>query len=209
MLTVERLVLAYGGTAVINGLSERFRPGEMTAITGPSGCGKSTLLYGLGLMLTPRAGRVLLDGARVDCLPDRARSRLRANVYGFVFQDAVLDYSRTVLDNVLEGALYRSDPLPDATARAARLLTDMGVHHRAHARTGFVSGGQAQRIALCRALVGKPRVILADEPTGNLDARSSSVVLSALQSAARAGAVVVLVTHDTEVAKQCHREVRL
>ncbi|MBD3751158.1 ATP-binding cassette domain-containing protein [uncultured Microbacterium sp.] len=210
MLTVESLRFAYpSGPSIVESLSERFVPGEMVGITGPSGRGKSTLLYLLGLMLTPTSGRILLDGESVAGLRDAERARLRARQFGFVFQDAALDATRTVLDNVLETALYRGESRRALTPAALALLDRFGVSLRVHAKPGQVSGGQAQRIALARALLLQPRVLLCDEPTGNLDPASTEIVLDALREHASSGGVVVVVTHDRAVVAHCDREVRL
>lgn len=196
-------------TPVLEGLSAEFAAGTMTAITGPSGSGKSTLLYLLGLMTRPSLGQVLLDDRPVSQLADATRAGLRAHRFGFVFQDAALDPSRTVLDNVLESALYRRDARREVAHRAMALLDQLGVVIRAHHRPGEVSGGQAQRIALCRALLGQPTIILADEPTGNLDARSTEVVLHRLQAEADAGATVVIATHEDVVVRACGHLLRV
>ncbi len=210
MLTVESLRFAYpSGPSIVESLSERFVPGEMVGITGPSGRGKSTLLYLLGLMLTPTSGRILLDGKSVAGLRDAERARLRARQFGFVFQDAALDATRTVLDNVLETALYRGESRRALSPTALALLDRFGVSLRVHAKPGQVSGGQAQRIALARALLLQPRVLLCDEPTGNLDPASTDIVLDALREHASSGGVVVVVTHDQAVVAHCDREVRL
>jgi ABC-type lipoprotein export system ATPase subunit len=181
----------------------------MTAVTGPSGCGKSTVLYLLGLMLRPSAGAVLFDGAPVHALPDRQRARLRAHGFGFVFQDAALDPTRTVLDNVVETALYRGQLRREAVVAGRRLMERFGVELRATHKPGQISGGQAQRIALCRALLAAPRVVLADEPTGNLDPRTSATVVEALREHAGTGAAVVIATHDPTVAAACDHRVNL
>ncbi|QSB14303.1 ATP-binding cassette domain-containing protein [Natronosporangium hydrolyticum] len=178
-------------------------------MTGPSGCGKSTMLYVLGLMLRPQGGQVCFDGAQVDHLPDAARARLRAHRFGFVFQDAALDATRTVLDNVVETALYRSQPRREAVDKAYALMSRFGVEIRAKHRPGQISGGQAQRIALCRALLSAPSVILADEPTGNLDPVSSTAVIEALRESAAHGAAVVISTHDAAVVGECDRRLDL
>jgi ABC-type lipoprotein export system ATPase subunit len=194
---------------ILDDCSMTFDGGQMVAVTGPSGRGKSTLLYLLGLMLKPTQGAIRVDGLDAAYLPDRSRARLRAETFGFVFQDAALDPSRSVLDNVIETALYRNAPRQPAIRRAHELLEEFGVAIRADAKPGQVSGGQAQRIALCRALLGNPRILLADEPTGNLDATSAEVVLKAFRAQADSGSAVVLVTHDRTVVERCDRSVEL
>lgn len=186
-----------------------FRAGEVTAITGPSGCGKSTRLYLLALMLRPFAGAIEVDGQRVDRLSDAARARLRAERFGFVFQDAALDTTRTVADNVIETALYRRTARGDEMVSALLLLNRFAPDVPPARRPGQISGGQAQRIALCRALLGRPEIVLADEPTGNLDPATSAVVLSALRETADRGGCVVVVTHDPIVARWADRTIAL
>lgn len=209
MLGAFDLSFGYGSDPLLNRWNARFAPGEVTAITGPSGRGKSTVLYLLGLMLRPQEGSVVFRGVDVGDLSDRERSWLRASAYGFVFQDAALDPTRTVLDNVVETALYRGEDPDSMKSRAGELLERFGVSLRAGAKPGQVSGGQAQRIALCRALLGMPTVILADEPTGNLDSESADLVIETFHQEARRGATVVVVTHDARVAERCHRRIEL
>ncbi|RLK49333.1 putative ABC transport system ATP-binding protein [Microbacterium telephonicum] len=194
---------------VVEGWSAQFRSGSMTALRGPSGRGKSTLLYLLGLMLRPTAGDVMVEGRVVTGLSDSHRARLRASTFGFVFQDASLDQSRTVLENVTETALYAGVPRKSARQRAQLLLDRIGVDVPAHRKPGQVSGGQAQRIALARALQNSPRVLLADEPTGNLDPATASLVVETLRQHAYEGAAVIVVTHSPEVARSCDTEIRL
>lgn len=194
-------------TRLIQDWSVTFSAGELTAIMGPSGRGKSTLMYLLGLMLKPQSGRVLVDGVEMQNLPDRLRASARASTYGFVFQDAALDPARSVLDNIVETAIYRVDDRKVAIAGALDLMEQLGVSLRRSARPGQVSGGQAQRIAMCRALLGKPRIILADEPTGNLDAAAATLVLRVLRAEAERGATVVIVTHDPAIANMCDRQI--
>lgn len=189
--------------------SADFAAGEVTAITGRSGVGKSTILYLLGLMLRPAAGEVLLDGLGVSPLSDASRARLRADWFGFVFQDSALDAGRTVLDNVTESALYRATPRRAVTARAEELLDQLGVNVPLHRRPGQVSGGQAQRIALCRALLHNPMVVLADEPTGNLGSGDTARVIEVLRQQAGRGATVVVVTHSDRVAAACDRQLQI
>ncbi|RMI13521.1 ABC transporter ATP-binding protein [Cellulomonas triticagri] len=209
-LTASRLRFGYGpGPAVVDDVDLVCPPGSVTAVTGRSGSGKSTLLHLLGLMLVPDGGEVLLGGRPVHRLPDAERSALRAHHFGFVFQDAALDPTRRVLDAVTETALYQGLDPRRSRARARELMDLLGVDVPAGRVPGQVSGGQAQRVALCRALLGEPSVLLADEPTGNLDPATTDVVLGALTAHARAGGTVVVVTHDPEVERRCDRRFRL
>ncbi|AYY15288.1 ATP-binding cassette domain-containing protein [Actinobacteria bacterium YIM 96077] len=210
MLSAEDLTFAYAdGDPIVAEWTTTFEAGTTTAITGPSGCGKSTLLYLLGLMLQPSAGHVMLRGTPVDALRDAERARLRAHTFGFVFQDAALDATRTVLDNVIETALYRRQSRHEAIQTAYELLERFGVEIREAHRPGQISGGQAQRIALCRAMLADPPVFLADEPTGNLDPATSETVIQALRDRAADGACVVVATHDPAVVEACDRRIRL
>lgn len=186
--------------AVIEDLDHHFCPGEVTVVTGSSGCGKSTLMYLLSLMLRPWSGKISWLGQDLSALPDADRSAWRASASGFVFQDAMLDPARTVLDNVCEPALFAGIPRRSAHARAMELLDRFGVAHRAGHRPGEISGGQAQRVGLCRALLTNPRILFGDEPSGNLDAESSRMVWDALHEHARRGAVVIVATHDLDAA---------
>ena len=196
-------------TSLLESWSATFEAGEVVAVTGPSGRGKSTLLYLLGLMLRPNAGEVRLNGHPAQSGSDRQRAAARAQLYGFVFQDAALDQSRTVLDNILETALYRGDDRRALRTRAQNLMERFGVALRRDAKPGQVSGGQAQRIALCRALLSDPMILLADEPTGNLDPDSSNVVVEALHEQAERGASVIVVTHDPRLVERCNRRIEL
>lgn len=202
VLGVRDLRFTYRGTSeeLFDGLSHDFTPGAVTAVTGPSGRGKSTLLYVIGLLLTPSAGEVLLDGEVASQAPDASRAAIRARRIGFVFQDSELDPTRTVLDSVLEPALYAGYTREEKTGRAHDLLDRFGLAGRADHRPGQVSGGQAQRLAVCRALLMEPDVVLADEPTGNLDRDNATLVLDVLQTTAHSrGDTVVIATHDPYV----------
>lgn len=196
-------------TPLISGFNAEFYGGTVTAITGASGRGKSTLMYLLGLMLKPSAGKLFVDGSDTALLKDHDLSQLRATQYGFVFQDAALDSTRTVLDNVTEAALYRGENRDELKTRALALLKHFGVEIPPTRKPGQVSGGQAQRIALCRALLGNPKIILADEPTGNLDPESTAAVVAGLKQQAQKGSAVIIVTHSPEVAAACDREIKL
>lgn len=206
VVIVESLSFGYRRTEpIIHGLDTVFHAGGVSGVTGASGRGKSTLLYLIGLLLTPSSGRIGIgDEPQASALGDTERSRLRASSIGFVFQDAILDPSRSVLDSVIEGAVYSGLPRNVARSRAAELLERFGVSLRADHKPGEVSGGQAQRVALCRALLHRPAVILADEPTGNLDAVSAHIVIEALAAAAHAdGATVIIASHDARVVAAC------
>lgn len=185
------------GEELFGGLTHAFARGSVTAVTGPSGRGKSTLLHILGLLRSPSSGEVLLDGEPVSTKSDSQRSGLRASRIGFVFQDSELDPARKVIDSVVEPALYAGQRRADVIDRAYGLLDDLGLRERANHRPGQVSGGQAQRLAVCRALLNEPDVILADEPTGNLDRDNAALVLATLIRTARERSdTVVIATHD-------------
>ena len=205
MIEVSGLSFGYRrGEPIIDGLDWVFPAGQVTGVTGKSGSGKSTLLYLLGLLLSPWSGRIAYDGASLAAASDRVRSRVRAERIGFVFQDAALDTTRTVLDNIIEGSLYTGLSRKTAVTRAGDLMTRFEVGLRATHRPGEVSGGQAQRVALCRALLNQPRVVLADEPTGNLDTDTARIVIDSLVDLSRdEGATVIIASHDPNVAAAC------
>lgn len=210
MIAVEDL--SYGYTpehAIVTDFSARFTPGTVTALVGKSGSGKSTLLYLLGLMINPESGRIIIDGNDTVGLPDWRRAQLRAEFMGFVFQDALLDPARSVLDNVMEGSLYGPSTTERIHRRALRLLREFEVDVDVRRKPGQISGGQAQRVALCRAFVHDPAIVLADEPTGNLDDETADLVWSALTTRASQGSVVIVATHDRERARQCDRMVEI
>nr|WP_300338717.1 ATP-binding cassette domain-containing protein [Actinomyces sp.] len=210
-LAVRDLTFAYTrhSPELFESLSHSFAAGRCTALTGPSGRGKSTLLYVLGLILAPRTGQVLLDGVSVADAPDTERSRLRASRIGFVFQDSELDAHRTLTESVAEPGLYAGLSAAQARERARRLLGRLGLADQAGKRPTQVSGGQAQRAAVCRALLMDPDVVLADEPTGNLDRGNAAAVLDALDEASQRGCTVVIATHDPYVVDRCQEVVEL
>jgi putative ABC transport system ATP-binding protein len=197
-------------TPVLHGVDLAIQEGEVVALMGPSGSGKSTLLHLLGGLLVPDAGEVWLGGRRIDNLPERKRSGLRLTKMGFVFQFGDLVPELTVAENV-ELPLRLTGRRPrEARRRALEMLARMGIAEQAGKRLDEVSGGEAQRAAVARALVHRPPVVLADEPTGSLDTATGELVLEALVDAAREqGTAVLLVTHELKVAAWAGRDVLL
>ncbi|TYP87861.1 ABC transporter ATP-binding protein [Blastococcus xanthinilyticus] len=210
LLVADDLHLAFGPTRALAGASVEVAPGEVLALLGPSGSGKSTLLHCLAGILTPDRGEVRYRGTRLDDRSDEARSRLRRNDFGFVFQFGSLVPELTALANValplqLTGARRRA-----AEEQARSWLERLGVADVAGKRPGEMSGGQGQRVAVARALIGGPRVVFADEPTGALDSLNGELVMEEFTAAARdQGSSVVLVTHETRVAAYADRSVVL
>lgn len=196
-------------TPVLLGIDLHVRQGEFLAIMGPSGSGKSTLLHILGLLDRPSGGSYRLDGIEASSLNDDELARLRNAKLGFVFQAFHLLPKSTALDNVLLPFTYAGHFPADAQQRARKALARVGLDHRLHHRPGEMSGGECQRVAIARALVNDPEVIFADEPTGNLDQRSSLEVISILQGLNAEGRTIVLVTHDTAMGCMCRRLLRL
>jgi putative ABC transport system ATP-binding protein len=184
-------------------------PGEFVSIMGPSGCGKSTLLHMLGGLDQPTGGSLWLGGARVDGLSEKAWALLRRRQIGFVFQFFNLIGNLTVADNVELPALLTGMPARQARARREHLLAELGIEGVAHQVPGRISGGQQQRVALARALVNNPVVLLADEPTGNLDSASAREVMDLVRRFHGEGQTIVLVTHDPRVAASADRVVHM
>lgn len=204
MLKFENVTRSFKGpqgeVKALNAVTLEVSSGEVIAVRGSSGCGKSTLLLAAGTLLRPSAGTVLIDGSDPYALSPEKRSALRASNIGFVFQQFHLVPYLSVLDNVLLPSVVR--PADDAAQRAHGLLQRFGMDHRAHHVPAQLSIGERQRTALARALFNRPELLLADEPTGNLDPENGEIVLQALKSFADEGGAVLLVTHD-EAAAQC------
>jgi lipoprotein-releasing system ATP-binding protein len=201
---------------VLRGVDLSVEAGEMVALLGASGAGKSTLLHVLGLLDVPTSGEVLFDGRPVHDLSARAKAKLRHQAIGFVFQFYHLIPELTALENVLLGEMMFRGPLrywserTGIRARAMALLTEVGLGQRLQHRPNELSGGEKQRVAIARALIATPRVILADEPTGNLDSATADGVLQLLFRINRERRIAfVLVTHNEELAARCDRIVRL
>jgi putative ABC transport system ATP-binding protein len=191
----------------LRGVDLAVADGEFLAIMGPSGSGKSTLLHILGGLDRPTAGSVALDGRRYDDLDDRALTRLRGEVFGFVFQFFNLLPTLTAAENVVLPALVAGERPADHAERVDELLELVGLAGRAEHRPSELSGGEQQRVAIARALLRRPRVLLADEPTGNLDSTSGRIVLTLLRRLVDEGQTVVMVTHDAAAAALADRVV--
>jgi lipoprotein-releasing system ATP-binding protein len=220
MLTVQGLKKTYRKHAVevkvLQGLDLEVRAGEFLAIVGASGSGKSTLLHLMGTLDQPDEGSVYLDGQRIDNLAQRSRDALRNRTFGFIFQFYHLLPELTALENVLVPAMIEHSALSWLGARrrlrkrAAELLDRFGLGHRLKHRPRELSGGEMQRTAIARALICSPRILLADEPTGNLDAETGGEIVRILRDLNRRdGLTVVMVTHNMELAAGCDRIVRL
>jgi putative ABC transport system ATP-binding protein len=208
IIGARNVVKSFGPTPALRDASLTVRRGEILAVMGPSGSGKSTLLHCLAGILTPDEGEVWFDGERLDTLPEDRRSDLRRERFGFVFQFGQLIPELTAAENVamplLLGGMRRGPALAEAGPWFGRLGLD-GLEHR---RSGELSGGQAQRIALARGLIAGPEVLFADEPTGSLDSMSGELVMRLLTAAAREqGTTVILVTHEARIAAYAGREV--
>ena len=208
VIETEGLARTYqmGATQVraLRGVDVRIAPGEFLALMGPSGCGKSTLMQLLGCLDTPTAGRYWLEGRQVGTLSGDERARLRRTHIGFVFQTFNLLPRLTALENVTLPLLYRGR-VSDVRQRAASTLARLGLAHRADHRPAEMSGGECQRVAIARAVVTEPSIILADEPTGNLDSSTGAEIMDLLGRLNAEGRTLLVVTHSKEVAGHARR----
>lgn len=212
VIDLDDVTRIFPGPPAVNalrGVSLTVRPGEYAAIIGPSGSGKSTMLNTLGLLDRPTSGTYRFSGAETAELSEDERAALRGGSIGFVFQSFHLLPTRTVLDNVMLATMYSGTPREEREERATAALDRVGLGHRLSFFPGTLSGGERQRVAIARAVCTSPALLLADEPTGNLDRENSDIVMALFDELHRDGLTIVMITHDLAVAERAERRLRI
>jgi len=212
VLELDGVTKVYGQeppVPALRGVSFSVRRGELVAIVGPSGSGKSTLLHVIGTIEQPSGGIVRIGGVDAAQLSDRELSQLRAREIGFVFQQFFLAEHATARENVADGLLYAGVRAAERYRRADEALERVGLSERAGFKPTKLSGGERQRVAIARALVGQPAIVLADEPTGNLDSTTGASIMELIRELSAAGATILTITHDAGLAGQAPRQIRM
>jgi putative ABC transport system ATP-binding protein len=212
VLELDGVTKVYGDdppVPALRGVSFSVRRGELVAIVGPSGSGKTTLLHLMGTLERPTSGRAFITGHDIARLTDVELAALRATQIGFVFQQFFLAEHSTLLENVADGLLYAGVSAGARRAQAADALTAVGLGERLRARPTQLSGGQRQRVAIARALIGAPAIVLADEPTGNLDSATGEQIMSLIEQLNDEGATIVVITHEQAIAERCPRRIQI
>ncbi|MFY2764460.1 ABC transporter ATP-binding protein [Arenimonas sp. MALMAid1274] len=206
---VKRYIMGEEELLALAGVDLHIGRNEYVALIGPSGSGKSTLMNLLGCLDTPTSGTYVLNGRDTSTMNDNELAQVRNQEIGFVFQSFHLLPRLTVLENVMQPLVYRGLPRPERKRLATEALEKVGLGNRLGHRPNQLSGGQRQRVAVARALVGKPSILLADEPTGNLDSRTSADIMALFDEVHRSGQTVVVVTHEPDIAAYCKRTLRV